>query len=359
VVSSLVDQRIEEHAKIVVKYSCEAKRGDTALLLANEQALPLIKEIASEIGKAGARLIFVDRDSSVMRASLLSSDDETISTLPQPFINLVRDCDPFIQIISSSNSQELSDVPPNKMMLSAKASSPLFPMIDKKRWNITLHPTPSLAQDAKMSLESYSNFVYSATLRDWPKLASQMQVLSDKFSSSKRVKIVGKETDISFSIENRKPIVDDAKKNLPGGEVFISPVDATVNGKVYFDLPINYMSQEVKGVRLLFRNGEILESSAEEGEELLKAMLSTDAGAKRLGELGIGMNRGINRFTKNILFDEKMGDTIHMAVGRAFPDSGGTNQSGIHIDMIKSMKDEGAVYFDEAAIYKDGKFAWE
>jgi aminopeptidase len=174
-----------------------------------------------------------------------------------------------------------------------------------------------------------------------------------------QVRIVGKETDISMSIKGRKPIIDSGEKNLPGGEVFTSPVDASVNGRVYFDLPIVYLGHEVSGCRLTFKDGLVVESSAEQGSEMLEEMLEIDPGAKRVGELGIGMNRGINRFTRNILFDEKMGDTIHMAVGLSFEEAGGTNKSAIHIDMLKSMKISGAIYFDGEPVYKEGRFIWE
>ncbi|MCL4519350.1 MAG: aminopeptidase [Thaumarchaeota archaeon] len=353
------DPRPAEHAKIIVNHSCKVKKGDFVLIVASSEANELIREIVSQIGILGAHYIVMSNESSFGRAYTLSADDETLSTLPSQMHNLVRDSDVLIQIIASSNSQEMSDVPPRKMQLVSRAQGPVTSMIQSKRWNITLHPTRALAQDAKMSFESYTDFVYSATLRDWPKMVSEMNVLYDKLVSSRRVRIVGKETDISFSIEGRKPIVDGGEKNLPGGEVFVSPVDSTVNGKVYFDLPIIFNSREIRGARLSFKNGVVVESSAEEGQEFLREMLAADEGARRLGELGIGMNRGINRFTKNILFDEKMGDTIHMAVGLSFEESGGTNKSAIHIDMIKRMKEEGTIYFDDSPIYSNGKFAWE
>jgi aminopeptidase len=176
---------------------------------------------------------------------------------------------------------------------------------------------------------------------------------------TKKVRIVGKETDITLSINGRRPKISAGDHNMPSGEVFVSPVETEVDGRVYFDLPVVYLGHEIKGAGLVLRNGVVVESSAEEGEEILKAMLQIDEGAKRIGELGIGMNKGINRFTRNILFDEKMGDTIHMAVGRAYEETGGTNKSAIHIDMIKSMKDEGKMYFDGVPIYENGKFVWE
>jgi aminopeptidase len=146
---------------------------------------------------------------------------------------------------------------------------------------------------------------------------------------------------------------------MPSGEVFVSPVETDVEGEVYFDLPVIYLGHEIRGARLSLRKGVVVESKAEEGEEFLRMMLQVDEGARRLGELGIGMNRGVDRFTRNILFDEKMGDTIHMAVGRAYEETGGTNKSAIHIDMIKSMKDGGTICFDDVPVYEKGRFAWE
>lgn len=357
----MADPRTTEHAKLVVRHSCKVKRGDFVAIGSTPEAHDLLVEIAAELGRVGAHFVVVDLDPAVGRAYNLAADDETLSVLPPQTLAIIRDADVFINLsqLTVSNTQEMSDVSPHKMQLSAIAMMPALQLLEKKRWNITLHPTKALAQDAKMSFEAYRDFVYAAVLRDWPKMASEMKVLSDRMATSKRVRIVGKDTDISFSIEGRKPVVDGGEKNLPGGEVYVSPVDSTVTGKVYFDLPVNYDGRDIKGARLAFKDGEVVESGAEEGSELLKEMLAADAGAKRVGELGIGMNRGIDRFTKNILFDEKMGDTIHMAVGRAFEESGGTNISAIHIDMIKSMKEGGAIYFDDSPIYEGGKFVWE
>ena len=357
----MVDQRVLEHAKVVVNHSCKVKRGDFVAILSTAGAHELVVAIASELGRVGAQYIAIDLDPSVTRAHTMAADDETLAATPTQVIEMVKSTDVLINLaqFTSSNSQEMSDVPPHKLQLTMRAMGPVMALLENKRWNITLHPTPALAQDAKMSYEAYCDFVYSSVLRDWPKMASEMKVLSDRMAAAKKVHVVGKDTDISFSIEGRGPIVDGGEKNLPGGEVYTSPVDSTVNGRILFDLPVNYQGAGIKGARLTFRNGDVVESSAEQGSEVLKGMLSVDEGAKRLGELGIGMNRGIDRFTNNILFDEKMGDTIHMAVGRSFEEAGGTNKSAIHIDMIKSMKEEGAVYFDGAPIYEKGRFVWE
>lgn len=355
----MVDPRTVEHAKILVNHSCKVKSGDYVIVLAGAEAIPLVREIAAEVGRIGGHLSTILTDDSISRAYLLAADDDTVGVLPKQLLQIVEGADVFMQIMSASNTKEMGDVPPHKLALNGRAMGPLLPIIAKKRWNVTLHPTPALAQEAGRSLEAFADFVYGATLVDWPAMARQMQVLADRMTKTRKVRIVGKETDISLSIEGRKPIVDSGEKNLPGGEVFTSPVEESVNGKVYFDKPIIFQGKEISGVRLTFRDGDIVEHEAEAGGELLDALLKTDAGASRLGELGIGMNRGIGEFSKNILFDEKMGDTIHMAIGLAFPEAGGKNASAIHVDMIKGMKEGGVTYFDDDPVYADGKFAWE
>ncbi len=355
-----MDPRVAEHAKIVVNYSCKVKPGDLVLVEAPAGAIPLIAEMAAQIGRVGGHIQVTLRDSTISRAFVLNADEQTLLLLPDPLASLYRDVDVIVSIIAPENTKEMVDVPPSKVGAQMKAMGPTNKLILKKgRWCVTLHPTTSLAQEAEMSMEEYSDFVYSATLRDWPAFAQNMKVLADRMAATKKVRLVGDQTDITFSIEGRKPMIDDGLKNLPGGEVFTSPVERTVNGSVYFDLPFLYASKPVKGVRLKYVDGEIVEHSAESGGELLTELLASDAGANRLGELGIGMNRGITRATKNVLFDEKMGDTIHMAVGRAFEELGGTNESNIHVDMVKSMKKGGAIYFDEKAVYERGKFVWE
>ncbi len=355
----MVDPRVSEHAKVIVNYSCKVKRNDFVLISATQEAHELVVALASELGKVGARFVVLDRDNQVDRAYLLAADKETLSTMAPQVVELVRGADVSVYILSSSNAQETVDVPSNKLQISTRASAPLGGAMEGKRWNITLHPTSAMAQEAKMSDEAYRDFVYSAILRDWPKFESEMKVLSERLASAKKVRVVGKDTDVTMSVEGRRPKVSAGDHNMPSGEVFVSPVDTEVEGQIYFDLPVIYQGHEIRGGRLTFRNGLVVESSAEDGAELLKAMLDVDDGAKKLGELGIGMNRGIDRFTRNILLDEKMGDTIHMAVGRAYPETGGTNKSAIHIDMIKSMKEGGTIYFDGDPVYEKGKFVWE
>jgi aminopeptidase len=357
----LPDTRIAQHAKIIVDHSCKVKKDDFVLIMGCQEARDLIVEIASELGRIGASYIVLQGDDAFSRAYYLAASEETLSKLPSQVLNLYKECDVLINLSqeSKTNSFEMSDVPAHKLQVSRMARRAMGDAILDKRFTITLHPTEARAQAAGMSYETYLDYVYSAILRDWAKMRSEMSVLTDKMSTADRVRIVGKDTDISMSIKGRAALIDSGEKNLPGGEVYTSPVDASVNGQVFFDMPIIYSGHEINGCRLVFKDGVAVELSAEKGSDLIKEMLAVDDGARRLGELGIGMNRGISKFTKSILFDEKMGDTVHMAVGRSFEEAGGTNKSAIHIDMIKNLKSGGAIYFDDEPIYQEGKFVWE
>ena len=209
-----------------------------------------------------------------------------------------------------------------------------------------------------MSLREYEDFVYSAVLRDWEKEAEEMNRLRQAMNKTETVQIIGDKTDLTMAIRGRNAVISDGTHNLPGGEVFTAPLEDSVNGEVFFDLPAIRYGKEVTGIRLKFEKGEIVDYSATKNEDLLRAMINTDEGSRRLGELGIGTNRGINRFTKNILFDEKMAGTIHLAIGNAYKECGGTNQSAIHWDMIKTMK-PGKILLDGENIQENGKFKWE
>jgi aminopeptidase len=209
-----------------------------------------------------------------------------------------------------------------------------------------------------MSLKEYEDFVYSAILIDWASQRTQMEKLKKALDQADKVRLIGEKTDLTMSVKGRNAIVGDATHNVPGGEVYTAPVDDSAEGEICFDLPGIRYGREIKGIRLKFCKGEVVDYSAETNQDALKSIIETDQGSKRIGELGIGTNRGIKRFTKNILFDEKIGDTIHLALGNAYKDCGGINKSAIHWDIIKTMK-PGQILLDGKVLQKDGKFSWE
>ena len=209
-----------------------------------------------------------------------------------------------------------------------------------------------------MSLSEYRDFVYGAILLDVDEQHNRMEKLATIMKAADRVKLIGDRTNLEFSIEGRIPVISDPVHNVPSGEVFTAPLDTSTNGEIYFDLPAIRLGREVRGVHLNFKDGNAVDVSAEQNEDFLKEQLNIDEGAKRLGEFGVGMNLRITRFTKNILFDEKIGGTIHLAMGRAYKENGGTNESILHWDFIKNMR-QGSIIMDGKTIQNNGRFLWD
>jgi aminopeptidase len=208
-----------------------------------------------------------------------------------------------------------------------------------------------------MTLRAYEEFVYTAVLRDWDGEAERLRGLAEVFDAADEVRLVGPGTDLTLSLAGRGGAVDDGHLNMPGGEVFYSPVEGSAQGVVEFsEFPAIRFGHEVVGARLVFEAGRVVEATAREGEAFLLATLDTDAGARRLGELGIGCNPGIRRFTKNIAFDEKIDGTVHLAVGNSYTFTGGTNESAVHWDMVKDLRHGGSLLVDGRLVQQDGRW---
>ncbi|MEF8834876.1 MAG: aminopeptidase [Candidatus Thermoplasmatota archaeon] len=355
-----MDERIKEHAEILVEWSTEVEEGDNVVISAGEEAKELVVALQEEIAKKGANPITLYSSSEASRAYLKNFDGEFET--PEHVLALMEESDVIIGISSDPNLRAMNDVPGDLLAEYSRARQPIKEEQMSKRWCGTQHPTNAQAQMAEMSLEEYKDFVYDAILRDWQEVHDMQEQLKDKLDEGSEVYIEGAETELTMSIDGMIGINSDGDHNMPSGEVFTAPVVDSVDGEILFDKPLIHQGKEIDGVKLKFEDGEVVEYSAEQNEEALKETLGTDEGAKRLGELGIGTNRGIDVFTKNMLFDEKMGDTIHLALGRAYDRCVGEdreqNESAIHVDMIKDMS-EGILKVDEEVIMKDGKFIWE
>ncbi|MFB6352765.1 MAG: aminopeptidase, partial [Halobacteriales archaeon] len=264
------------------------------------------------------------------------------------------------------NVAEMSDVAPESMQAFATVYEPIQDVIedDDTRAVITQHPAPGNAQRAEMSTDGYADFVYDAVLKDWDAQEAHQEQLVDILDPADEVRVVaGDETDVTMSIAGNPAVNSVADMNLPSGEVFTAPVPDSVEGTVRFDKPLVRMGREVRGAYLEFEDGEVVAHDAEQHAEVLTSVLETDAGARRLGELGIGMNRDIDRFTYNMLFDEKMGDTVHLALGRSIRRSVGedneANESAQHVDMIVDMSEDSRIEVDGEVVQRDGTFVFE
>lgn len=353
-----MDSRIDEHARILVEWSTEVKRGDMVVISANPDAHDLVTAVTKHIAKAGGSPIVIMGSEEFERAFFDAADDDTIQLFPKHVKAALEACDVLIGINSPVNTKALADVDPKKIMMRRMVQKELGEIQLQKRWVGTVHPNRTLAQQANMGLEQYRDFVYSATLIDWEKESKNMYLMKEHLEKHNDIRYVGPETDIHASTEGRIWVASDGKHNMPSGEVFTAPVEDTVEGKIYFDVPFMYQGKVIEGVRLKFEKGEVVDYSAEKSEDVLKEILEIDEGAKKLGEMAIGTNRGIKRYTLNMLFDEKIGDSIHCALGRAYPDCNGTNMSAVHVDIIKSMK-EGEIFAGDETIYSHGKYFFE
>jgi len=365
----MTDPRMKNMAKILVEYSTKVRKGDWVVIAAGPQATELAYETALFATKAGGNVTYLIRDHTFWEILYKYGSDEQIQWIDPTFDLIIRKADVFIQMVGPDNTRILSGVDPAKQSLNAQAEREIFEEYIRRgasgelRWNITQIPCQALAQEADMSLSEFEDFVYAATFADqddpiahWQALEKNQQCFVDWLAGKKEIKIKTPNADLSISIEGRPFMNSTGTVNLPSGEIFTSPVEDSANGWVEFTYPAIDHGREVEGVRLEFEHGKVVHSSAKKNEEYLNKMLDVDEGARILGELGIGTNYGIQRFTKSILFDEKIGGTFHLALGFGFPECNSKNISSIHWDLISDARNGGRMWADGILFYQDGKF---
>ncbi|MFW9980454.1 MAG: aminopeptidase [Candidatus Thorarchaeota archaeon] len=353
-----MDPRVIEHAKILVEWSTEVKPGDQVVINATPEAHELVVALYSEIAKAGGRVVTLMQSDEAMKAFYDGATEDTLKVVPEHLKAITEKCDVFIALRSPANTKALANVPSKQIMLNSKTQQEIQDIRLSKRWSLTVHPCSGLAQQANMSLEEYREFVYSATLIDWKEESKLMYKMKEHLERHNDIRFTGPETDLYASTKGRIWVASDGKHNMPSGEVFTAPVETTVEGKIYFDIPFLQQGKVIEGVRLTFEKGDVVDFSAEKEEATLKEIIEIDDGSRKLGEMAIGTNRGIKQYTLNMLFDEKIGDTIHCALGRAYKDNNGTNESAVHVDMIKTMH-EGEILAGDELIYSKGKYFYE
>jgi len=352
------DARVEQLADILVNYSTRVSKGDHVLIRSTPLARPLIEAVYRLVVRNGAHPTLQLSFGSLGRIFFEEASDEQLDYLNPIGRFAIEHSDVLITILAPENSRELTGIDPVKLQRLSRTNQPLNEHIisGKVRWVLCNFPTPSLAQDAEMSMEEYADFLFDATNIDWPKASAFMHRVKERFDAADEVRIVGPDTDITFSIKGRPGVVADGRHNMPDGEVFYAPHETSTSGTISFELPAIYNGREVQGVRLTFRDGKVVDATAAKGEELLHKLLDTDSGARFLGEFGIGCNYGITRYSRDILFDEKIGGSIHLALGRAYPECQGTNQSAIHWDMVKDLRSGGRIYLDGELVQENGRF---
>ncbi|MFB9330264.1 aminopeptidase [Paenibacillus aurantiacus] len=353
----MADPRVGELAKVLVGHSIKVKPGERVLIIGEAETAPLIRAVYKEVLRAGGHPVTQVTLPEIERIFIQEGTDEQLDDI-QVMKWLYEQSDAVIRILGEANNKELTNVDPLRIQRRRKATAELSQYLMKggARWVLTMFPTQAQAMDAGMSLEEYEDFVYSAVNVDYEAMLQSMLAASEKFNAASKVRIVAKETDLTVDIEGRKAVMCAGYRNVPDGEFYFSPNHLLTEGHIYYEWPTIFNGQEIAGIRLRFEQGRVVECSAEKGEAALIAALDTDAGARFLGELGIGCNFGIERPTKEILFDEKIGGSVHLALGRAYEAGGPGNESLIHWDMIRSLKDGGEIYLDGELVQKDGKW---
>ena len=365
----MADPRVEAVARILVDYSVNIQPGDFVGIEGSPEGAPLILAIYQRIlEKGGHPWLRLGLDGAAEIFYKFASDEQ-LDYLPKIMLQLVEEIDARISVWTEINTKALTNVDPAKQARASAARRPLFERFLERaakkelKWSGTAYPTHAFAQDAEMSLREFEDFVYGAALvheadpiAAWQAVSKEQQKLIDWLEGKDQVRLLGPNTDLTLSIKGRSWENCDGHENSPDGEIFTGPVEDSVNGHVHFTYPACEGGREVEDIRLWFENGKVVKATAVKTEEFLLTMLDTDEGARYLGEFAFGTNQGVQRFAKNILFDAKIGGTVHMAVGAGFPATGSKNRSGIHWDMICDLRLGGEVLVDGVLFAKDGKF---
>jgi aminopeptidase len=364
----MADPRVQKLAEVLVRYSLDLQPGEEFALRTSPLAEELNLAVYKEALLAGAFVSVVNIHPGVDEIFLKYAKDEQLDHVSPINRLIIENFRALLDIEADINTRELSGVDPSRLSRTRRARKELSQTYMTRmgsrdlKWCGTAYPTQALAQEADMSLSEYQDFVFGAGLLDlpdpvmgWKEETARQERLIKRLKDHEQVTIQGKDVDLKLSIKGRLFEGASGKLNFPDGEIYTSPVEDSVNGWVRFAYPAIYSGREVIDVELWFEDGKIVKEKAGKGQEMLTGLLNTDEGSRYLGELGIGTNYAIQRFTKNMLFDEKIGGTIHLAVGAGFPEVNGKNQSSIHWDMLCDMA-QSEIRLDGDLFYKDGKF---
>ncbi len=367
------DPRLEKLADVLVNYSVAVKKDQVVRVSGPPLAQPLVAEVYRKVVAAGGHPLVRMSPEELGEIFLKHASNEQLRYVSPVSLFEYERIDCSIGIWAEENTKSLTNVDPAKIGLSQAARKPLMEIFMKRaaakelRWTGTQFPTQSAAQDAELSLAEYEDFVFTAgklnhpdPAAEWRKLSERQQRLADFLNGKGDYRVVAANgTDVRMSVAGRRWINCDGHENFPDGEVFTGPVVESVEGQINFSFPAVHHGREVQDVKLTFKGGKVVDASASKGEAFLISMLDTDEGSRFLGECAIGTNYDITRYTRNTLFDEKIGGTVHFALGSGYPETGNTNQSGLHWDMVVDLRAGGYVEVEGEKINVDGKFTRE
>lgn len=360
----------DKYAKVLVDYSTDVQKGDLVIIRGESVwAKDLINAVYKQVVQKGAYPLVRSSIDDLSEIFIKNASEEMLDFVDPITKMEYGTVDKFISIGAPLNTKNMARADLGRMARRGKATKILSETLlsrsakGEASWVIADVPTHALAQEARMSLDEYTDFLFKACYLDADDPVAKLRELDVKqkkwaeyLNKVKKVHIVGEKTDITIGVEGRKWISCSGLNNYPDGEVFTSPVEDDINGTIYFDFPAIFRGNEAQGIQLTIENGKIIKATAEKGEDFLLAMINMDEGSHFMGEIAFGTNDEIQEVTGNILFDEKIGGSIHMAIGSSYPETGGKNVSGLHWDIIKNMKNGGKAYADDILIYENGRF---
>ena len=365
----MTDSYIEKWARALVNYSVEVKPGQTVAITGGTAAAVLLRAVHREVMRAGGLPVMLPTIEGTSRDLLLEGNDDQIDFISPTERFLRSEADVVINVMAETNTRRNTAVDPARTSRYSAARRPLFEDYMRRAadgrldWTLTLFPTDGYAQDADMDTEEYAQFVINACKLDrddpvaaWQEQRAEQQRLIDWLAGKEEIHLTAPDVDLTVNVAGRTWINSDGRRNFPSGEIFTGPVETSANGHIRFSFPVVTAGREIDDIRLRFENGKVVDATASKNEEYLIRTLDTDEGARYLGEFAFGTNMNIQRFTRNILFDEKIGGTVHMAVGLGYPETGSTNKSAIHWDMISDIRTGGEVTVDGQLFLKDGVY---
>ncbi|MCR4428044.1 MAG: aminopeptidase [Caldiserica bacterium] len=363
------DPRIDKLAHLLVDYSVEVKPGEVVSINSTPEAAELVQALYREVLLHGGHPLLRLNLEGIDEIFFKYASDEQLDFVSEVRKFEIEHLDAQIGIGAPANLRELSGIDPKRIGRRRKVLEPLMKryMLSREeggiKWVGFDYPTNALAQEAGMSLSDFRDFVFQACMPEgedpvsyWRKVHDDQERLKEFLEKVEELHFEGPEMDLKMKVKGRKWINCDGKINMPDGEIFTGPVEDSAEGFIFFEYPSEFFGKPVEGIKLEFSRGEVVNFKAEKGEENLKAALEIDPGARRIGEISFGTNFGIQICTKNTLFDEKIGGTIHLALGNSYSESGGKNESAIHWDMVREMKNGSRVTADGKVIYENGNF---
>lgn len=353
-----MDPRWRALGELLVNYSLQVKPGEKLMIAMGElESYPLVRGAYEAAVKAGGYPQVQFLSESLRHQLLKHGSPEQLSWVPAVEAFGMEWADCYLGLRGASNLHEHDDIPADRLSLNQKAMGKVSTMRwEKTRWCLVRVPNAAFAQQARTDEETITEMFFNACLLDWPRESARWREWAQRLNGSRRVRVTGRGTDLSFSVEGRTWFAWDGRSNMPDGEIMTAPVEDSLEGQIHFDFPGVLSGRLIHDIRLVWKGGRLTEVTSSTHQDFLRAVLATDAGASIVGEFAIGTNPAVDRFCNDILIDEKIGGTVHIAFGRSYPECGGHNVSAIHWDIVKDIRTDGQVEVDGRPVLRRGEF---